>query len=284
MKSKPKFVLTLLSLLCLAVASQAATVPLFDGKTLNGWEGETNSVWRVADGLIVGGSLGGNPQNEFLTTTNKYRNFILRLEYKLTGTEGFINSGVQFRSKRITNPPNEISGYQANIGAGYSGCLYDESRRKTMLVKPDKDFVDSIEKNGDWNSYEIRAEEQRIQIFLNGKRTVDFTEREAGIDMTGVIALQIHGKCKAEVFFRNITIEPLPDLLVPAEKQALHRFGTGDSAESARLKPFEQGRFSPQKQEAMVFAGKTNEVREQKAGELEALLSAGFAGQQLRFR
>src|SRR5437868_4135264 len=65
---------------------------LFDGQSLAGWEGDTN-VWRVRDGVIVGGSMAGNPQNEFLTTTRGYTNFDLRLEYKLTGTEGFINSG-----------------------------------------------------------------------------------------------------------------------------------------------------------------------------------------------
>jgi hypothetical protein len=87
-----------------------------------------------------------------------------------------------------------------------------------MLAKPEKELVNAIEKLGEWNRYEIRAEEQRIQLFLNGTRTVDFTEREAGMEMAGVIALQIHGKCKAQVSFRNIVIETLPDALVPDAK------------------------------------------------------------------
>jgi len=208
----------LLLLLTLCRLGEAAPVSLFNGQNLEGWEGETVSVWRVVDEVIVGGSLEGNPQNEFLATKKKYRNFILKLEYKLIGNEGFVNGGVQFRSVRILNPPNEISGYQADIGAGYSGCLYDESRRKIMLAKPEKELVDAIEKPGEWNRYEIRAEEQRIQLFLNGTRTVDFTEREAGMEMAGVIALQIHGKCKAQVSFRNIVIETLPDAMAPDAK------------------------------------------------------------------
>ena len=139
----------------------AAPVSLFDGKTLTGWEGETNSVWRVRDGVIVGGSLEGNPRNEFLATLKSYKNFHLRLEYKLVGTQGFVNSGVQFRSKRIPNPPNEMSGYQADIGAGYSGCLYDESRRRKVLAQADTNFVARIEKVGDWNSYEVVATGRR---------------------------------------------------------------------------------------------------------------------------
>ena len=79
-------------LVALGMLSQAAAAPvsLFDGKSLAGWEGETNQVWRVRDGVIVGGSLEGNPRNEFLATLKSYKNFHLRLEYKLVGTQGFV--------------------------------------------------------------------------------------------------------------------------------------------------------------------------------------------------
>ena len=188
----------------------AAPVPLFDGKTLDGWEGETGKTWRVKDGAIVGGSLEGNPRNEFLAAKKSYRNFVLRLEYKLTGTEGFVNGGVQIRSQRIANPPNEMSGYQADIGAGYSGCLYDESRRNKVLAQADKALIAKAEKPGDWNLYEIRCEGARITLSVNGTQTVDFTEKEEGIAMEGFIALQIHGGAKSEIAYRAITIEELP--------------------------------------------------------------------------
>ena len=181
--------LPLLALFPLLV-SAAEPVSLFDGKTLKGWDGETTKVWRVQDGVIVGGSLEGNPQNEFLATAQSYRNFRLTLEYKLTGTEGFVNGGVQFRSQRIAEPPNEMMGYQADIGAGYSGCLYDESRRKTMLAKPEAAVIQQAEKPGEWNRYEIRAADERIQLFVNGVRTVNYTEASPGIPLEGRIALQ----------------------------------------------------------------------------------------------
>jgi hypothetical protein len=181
---------------------------LFDGKTLQGWEGN-HRIWRVRDGAIMGGSLEGNPQNEFLATKRSFTNFIIRLEYKLVGTEGFVNGGVQFRSRRTNEPPNEMVGYQADIGAGCSGSLYDESRRKTMLVKAEKALIERIEKPADWNRYEVHCRGPRIRIFLNGELTADFTETEAGIDRDGLIALQIHGNCKAEISFRNITIDEI---------------------------------------------------------------------------
>lgn len=261
----------------------AAPVPLFDGKTFNGWEGETTKVWRIVDGVIMGGSLEGNSQNEFLATKKPYRNFRLKLEYKLAGTEGFVNGGVQFRSVRIKEPPNEMFGYQADIGAGYSGCLYDESRRKTMLAKPVEELIKSAEKPGEWNTHEILVEDQRIQIRVNGVRTVDYTEREPGIAMKGNIALQIHGKCKAEIAFRNIVIEELPDALVPGPKEIQSRFGEPDSATTVMV-PFKDGKFEVSANEVIVMTGQTNLVREQKSGELEAVLTHALADKQPRFR
>ena len=186
----------------------STAVSLFDGHSLAGWEGATN-VWRVRDGVIVGGSMAGNPRNEFLATVRGYTNFILRLEYKLVGTEGFVNSGVQFRSERVRNPPNEMSGYQADIGAGYSGFLYDESRRNMILVRASEETIKRIEKPGDWNRYEIQCEGRHIQLRLNGEKTVDYSELEMGLPQTGLIGLQIHGDNKAEVSFRNIFIQEL---------------------------------------------------------------------------
>ena len=194
----------------------AAPLPLFDGKTLDGWEGETAKTWRVLDGAITGGSLEGNPRNEFLATKKSYRNFVLRLEYKLVGTEGFVNGGVQIRSVRIATPANEMSGYQADIGAGYSGSLYDESRRKKVLVQADKALIAKLEKPGDWNVYETRCEGARIRLSLNGTQTVNFTESDPGIAMEDLIALQIHGGAKSEVAYRANTIEELPDTAAKA--------------------------------------------------------------------
>ncbi|MSU33794.1 MAG: DUF1080 domain-containing protein [Pedosphaera sp.] len=68
--------------------TEGAVVRLFDGKTLDGWEGN-RAVWRIEDGAVAGGSMEGNPYNEFLATTKRYRNFILRLEYRIVGSEGF---------------------------------------------------------------------------------------------------------------------------------------------------------------------------------------------------
>ncbi len=202
----------LLALLSLVTAATAAPVSLFDGKFLAGWSGDTTKTWRIEDGCITGGSLTEKvPRNEFLSAQKTYRNFDLRLKFKLTGTEGFVNSGVQFRSVRMENPAHEMFGYQADIGdPTWWGCLYDESRRKKVLAKSDMNAVNKVLRRNDWNDYRIRAEGNHIQIWLNDVKTVDYTEEEKDIAQEGLVALQIHGGAKAVVFFKDITIEELP--------------------------------------------------------------------------
>jgi hypothetical protein len=200
--------LKLLALVLLTLTTRPQATSLFDGKTLDGWEGD-EKVWRVADGVIVGGSMQGNKQNEFLASKKSYKDFVLKLEYKLVGTEGFVNSGVQIRSKRIDKPANEMKGYQADIGVGWTGSLYDESRRNKVMAKADGELIKKTEKLGDWNLYEIRCEGPHVVLKLNGVQTIDYTEEDKTLEQEGQIGLQIHGGNKAEVSFRNITIEEL---------------------------------------------------------------------------
>lgn len=201
--------LTLLSL-ALTLAASADPVPLFDGKTFTGWEGDTNTVWRIEDGALVAGSLTAKQEkNNFLATTKTYGDFELTLKWKLEGTEGFVNGGVQFRTERIPNH-HEVSGYQADLGKGYDGALYDESRRKKMLAQPTPEVLAKAQKPvGEWNDYRIRAEGKRIQIWLNGIQTVDYTETEPNIATSGIIAVQIHGNATSIVRYKDLIIDEL---------------------------------------------------------------------------
>jgi hypothetical protein len=193
-----------------SVQSTGKPVPLFDGKSFQGWEGDTQKTWRIEDGAIVGGSLTETvPRNDFLCTTRTYGNFILRVKFKLEGTEGFVNGGVQFRSQRLKQPAHEMTGYQADLGDGYWGSLYDESRRNKTLVQPDKALIAKLVKIGDWNDYEIRAEGRRIRLSINGQQTVDYTETDEAIPLSGLIGLQIHGGGKARIAYRDLTIQEL---------------------------------------------------------------------------
>jgi len=203
--------LLLFSLCTLAFASAyAAPVPLFDGKSFEGWDGDTAKTWRIEDGALVGGSMAEKvPHNEFLATKKSYANFELRLQFKLTGTEGMINGGVQFRSERIPDH-FEMIGYQADMGEGYYGCLYDESRRKKVLAAPAPEVIAKALKLNEWNDYRIRCEGKHIQLWVNGVQTVDYTEPDDTIVQSGRIAVQIHGGGKAEARYKDLIIEELP--------------------------------------------------------------------------
>ena len=183
---------------------------LFDKKTLDGWEG--NADWfRIEDGCIVAGSLDKTiPHNEFLCTKANYENFELKVQVRLKGKGD--NAGVQFRTVRIPDK-TEVSGFQCDVGNAFGrpvwGALYDESRRNKMLAEGDKEKVPAWLQKDDWNELTVRAQGDRIQIWLNGNPTVDYTEMDEKIAKTGVIALQIHSGPPTEAWYRNIRIKSL---------------------------------------------------------------------------
>ena len=200
----------LFTLLLLSIGQYSKEVILFDGLTFNGWEGDTLNTWRIEDNMIIGGSLIKNvPENNFLCTRRSYSNFILKFKIKLVGHDGFINAGLQFRSVRATNPSNEMIGYQADWGKDYWASLYDESRRNKTLASPDAAKVFTWIKQNDWNDYVILAKNNRIRLFINGHKSVDYLESDPSIPLSGLIGLQIHGGGKAEVYFKELYMKEL---------------------------------------------------------------------------
>jgi len=201
-------------------------VRLFNG-TFDGWEGDTENVWRIENDAIVAGSIEkAAPRNEFIATTKKYTDFDLQLKFKVIGSEK-INCGVQFRTMRPQEgddvPLHEVIGYQADIGENVHGCLYDESRRRKFLAKTDeatgKKVTDAIPADG-WQTYRILATGNRIQLWLNGIQTVDYTETDESISRTGIIALQIHGNMVGTIAYKDIVIKDLAESKVSINDMA----------------------------------------------------------------
>ena len=201
---------TLLSSFSVAFCDESKTEddfhPLFDGKDLQGWDGDL-TVFRIEDGAIVGGQLKEKiPHNFFLSHQKTFADFELRLQFKLLGDK--TNAGIQIRSKRIPDH-HELIGYQADLGQRYWGALYDESRRRKILAAPDLEELNKVLKKDGWNDYRIRCEGPRIQLWINGLQTVDYTEDDKDIPLTGRIAVQIHGGPPGEAWYRNIRIKSL---------------------------------------------------------------------------
>jgi putative heme-binding domain-containing protein len=168
----------------------------FNGKDLTGWNGESR-LWSVENGEIVGRSP-GIAHNTFLMSDLCAENFRLSLEVKLVNNQG--NSGVQFRSEPLDGF-NEMRGYQADIGAGWWGKLYEENARALLWDKSGEQHL----KKGEWNKYEIEAVGRHVRTWLNGQLCVDLND-PAG-KTRGVFALQLHSGDPTEVRFRNLKLE-----------------------------------------------------------------------------
>lgn len=189
-------------------------VLLFDGKTLNGWEGN-GKVWRVEDGAIVGGSRKTSiPESEYLCTLEAVTNFEMRLKYRAVATRGEeVNGGIQFWSYRITG--TQVSGYQADLGVfnfgpgKFWGCLFDNARRDKILAG-DPFANETLVHKGDWNDYIIRAEGRHVQLWLNGTQTVDYTEPDGRVPRSGIFGLQTHSGPPQELWYKDIRIKRLP--------------------------------------------------------------------------
>jgi len=204
---KPLVFLACCLLVCLmAVAAEPPFVPLFDGKSFSGWEGNLE-LFRIEQGAVVGGFLDRPvPRNEYLCSTRRYRDFELRFSFRLVGEN--VNAGVQFRSDRVPGR-SEMVGYQADMGQQYWGCLYDERRHK-LLAGPTKEEQQKLIRPNGWNDYVIRAEGPHVQLWLNGHKTVDYTEPDPKIPQEGVFGVQIHKGPASEAWYKDLQIRILP--------------------------------------------------------------------------
>jgi len=182
----------------LATAENASG--FFNGKDLTGWVGDP-SLWSVENGEIVG-KTSGLDHNEFLKSELSAEDFRLTFEIKLVGNEG--NSGVQFRSAPL--PDGEMKGYQADVGPGWWGKLYEEHGRELLWPKSAEAHV----KPGDWNAYEIVAVGPSIRTYINGEPAVVLDDPDGS--RRGIFGLQLHSGGPTEVRFRNLKLELNPSL------------------------------------------------------------------------
>jgi len=176
------------------LATQTIAPEFFNGKDLTNWMGD-EKLWKIVEGEIVG-KTSGIKHNDFLKSELAVEDFHLKVEVKLVGNKG--NSGIQFRSE-VTD--EGMKGYQADIGAGWWGKLYEEEGRALLWKESGEKHV----KNDDWNRYEVRAVGSKIQTWINGKLCVDMEDPSGS--KRGLIALQLHSGGETEVRFRNLELQ-----------------------------------------------------------------------------
>jgi hypothetical protein len=214
-------------------------VPLFNGKDLTGWDGDTR-LWSAKDGAIRGETTAENPakNNTFLV----YRGGTLDdFELKITFRIQNGNSGVQYRSKEFDKW--RIGGYQAEVAdfPGQPGFLYDEAGRASLVnvgefvlvdAQGNKNVAGSVNdpkvlkdagyyKEKDWNEYLITAQGNHIVQYLNGYKTIELIDNDRqtnpddpkdrkGSSRKGLLALQIHVGPPMVVEFKDILLKKIP--------------------------------------------------------------------------
>ncbi|WP_199271654.1 DUF1080 domain-containing protein [Paraglaciecola sp. L3A3] len=192
-----------------ASLATAKTVSLFDGKTFNGWKTADPAkmhLWSIEDGVITTGNYRTKARgNTYLRTEKEFADFEFKCLFRLSGdpSTGLINSGIQYRS----NGEPRVVGYQADIGDGYWGDIYDEHRRG-LLVKADLSILSKTLVSDAWNSYTIHVEGNRHRLYINDILTADYIE-QADVPQKGYIAVQLHSGGKAKVEFKDLTITEL---------------------------------------------------------------------------
>lgn len=189
------------SLVLDATASLAAGefVPLFDSKTLVGWQTAPGGKWEVKDGVIVGTSPQSEHRHGMLVSEKKYGDFVLRLKFK--SLQG--NSGLYFRAERVDSPVT-VHGFQAEIApSGPVGGLYETGGR-AWVVQPDAAVVKDCFKPGDWNEMTVTAQGRDITVKLNGATTAQLKNDPGRLE--GYIGLQLHGGNEMHVEFKDIQI------------------------------------------------------------------------------
>jgi putative heme-binding domain-containing protein len=207
------------------LSAQEGFKPLFDGKTLAGWDGNPE-LWSVEDGAITGKTKGPDhlAYNQFLVWNGVVKNFELRAKVKCSAS----NSGIQYRSKALPEVGKwVVGGYQCDIhpNAPYNGMVYDE-RGRGILVQNGQSVI--IDDKGDkwlaaerdavkvdfteWHEYVIIAQGNRLIHKIDGKVTIELVDHDAkDRELEGLLAFQVHKGPAMIVQIKDVMLKELPE-------------------------------------------------------------------------
>jgi len=191
-------------------------VPLFDGKTLNGWNPLPGGTWQVQDGAIVGSQEKTEKRHGILLSEKQYGDFVVRMKYK--SLEG--NSGFYFRVNKIDHVVS-VKGFQAEINADgeHIGGLY-ETLGRAWVVKPELEQTKGFYKKKDWNEMTVTAVGGDVRVSVNGHVTAKL-KNDPGL-RKGYLGLQLHGGQKMHVLFKDIEIKELSGSVQPVISEKIH--------------------------------------------------------------
>lgn len=210
-------------------ASVDGFISIFDGKTLDGWEG-AEGHWRVENNNIIGTVTAEKPltANTFLIWRDAQpTDFELKLDFKISENG---NSGVQYRSEELQDPPLAMKGYQADIDGKntYTGQNYEERGRGFLAKRGeiavlengkepqitgslgDPDQLKAKINKEDWNSLHLIIQGNHMKHYINDILMSEVTDNDMELrKMKGHLGIQIHQGPPMEVAVRNIQFKDL---------------------------------------------------------------------------
>ena len=208
---------------------------IFDGKTLNGWEGDPK-YWRVENGCLVGEVTPETllKQNSFIIWRGgTTRDFELKVEYRISAKG---NSGINYRSVQITNSPFAMRGYQSDIdGANkYTGQNYEEKGRTFLALRGDisrvdadgksrivgsvgdKDALATFIKSEDWNEVHLIVRGNTMTHLVNGHvMSVVVDDDTVNHKFDGLLGVQVHVGPPMKIEYRNFCLKKISPELIP---------------------------------------------------------------------
>jgi Domain of Unknown Function (DUF1080) len=189
------------------------TIKLFDGKSLDGWEGYSD-LWSVKDGDIVARNDKPLKFSTYLLTKKNYTDFRLTFAAKLVESE--MHSGVSFwgvvkpdvsKEPEVERSKHTYAGHLVMFPSGYG--MYDLFGRNGL--PPDGGPAKKVGKQHDWNDIEILAQGNRVRVAVNGSAVVDWRDPEPERIKAGPIGLQLHSNTvPQEIRFKGLVLETFP--------------------------------------------------------------------------
>jgi hypothetical protein len=209
------------------IKNNKAAMPLFDGKTFQGWHGfnKTGEIknWAIEDGALVCLGAAANAHGGDIVTDKEYDNFELIWDWKVTPGG---NSGVMYHV--IESPKYEVPyatgpEYQMIDDIGFPQKLEEWQKTGADYAMYTTNSKKKVMPVGQWNSSKIIFDKGHVEHWLNGEKVVEFTAGDAawtklktegkwkdfpdyGKAKKGRIALQDHGN---KVYFKNLMIREL---------------------------------------------------------------------------
>lgn len=203
-------------------------VSLFDGKTLDGWDGD-RTIWAVEDGAITGRTIAGKlKENNFLIWKDQVENFELRLKFRLEGG----NSGIYYHAQK--RRPGQaggdpLVGTQADFDASgrWTGVIMEYLLRDVLAERGQKVLIDDqgkrqvvgsvgdpagllgVVKPRQWNDYTVIVDRGRVKLSINGVTMCELEDRDPKRLVHGWLALQVHVGPAMCVQFKDISLRRL---------------------------------------------------------------------------